>query len=1020
MRKNSNRAAISPISYVYFTLFFISGISGLIYESIWSQYLKQFLGHAAYAQTLVLIIYMGGMALGAWVVAAWTSKLRNLLLGYAVVEIILGVLALVFHNVFIAYLEISFSTVIPFLGKPAPVAAYKWVTAALMILPQSMLLGATFPLMAGGILRRFPGLSGYKTSFIYFVNTFGASIGVLVSGFYLVKHWGLRGAIISGGLIDLFVGVSILVLCLKDKSLKAAAVDSVNTGDDNANTINNINNNDNSYSDDGTITFLRKREYYYPLLIISGITAAASFIYEIAWIRMLSLVLGSSTHSFELMLSAFILGLALGSFFVRNRLDNIKNAPRFLGIVQIIMGATAIITLFTYGNMFRFMVFTIDGLDRTASGYVFYNIISHLICMIMMLPTTICAGMVIPLIIHMLYKKGYGEAAIGKVYAVNTFGGIIGVAVAVWLLMELVGLKYLIIIGASVDMALGLYVLRRFPEARSNATWAIAWPASVAFLFLAFAFSTVDPLLASSGVFRYGSISAAKQRVVAHIDGRTASITLFRSNDNLVLSTNGKPDASVGMGDEFSSDEYTMALLGVLPLTIHENARDAAVIGMGAGMTSHFMLYDPMIEKLDVVEIERAMVTLAERIGPKVANTFNDPRSHIHIEDAKTFFSAQSRTYDIIVSEPSNPWVSGVSSLFSVEFFRMIRGHLNEGGILMQWFHKYEADITILVSILKALGESFPQYEMYLVGSDLLIIAAKDADTDISIKRDVFVFSAMGETLNAMGFLGISDFSLLRYGSREFFEPLINTYPTPPNSDFHSYVDLYAAKHRFMGSSVEELVDIMWFVIPVQKMVFADTGFIRLTPMGIIPDIYNLREIQNARALAQEIIASASNPGLHRELVSAPVFVLDYAELRPKRTVFTQIQSAIIQILQKTMPFLSADEMREMWDVIEEKVSNRGFSENETRWMDYFRALCNYDMPEIRRLSLELLPDDRITDVYSNHMLLASFLASSAVLGEAHRVDLVWSRYRERESAPAPVRAAKALWMEMVQSYTRE
>jgi len=1064
-------AQISFVSYVYFALFFISGISGLIYESIWSQYLKQFLGHAAYSQTLVLVIYMGGMALGSWIAAVWAAKYRNLLFAYAVVEIILGALALIFHNLFIGYLDLSFSTVIPFLNKPLPISLYKWGTASLIILPQSMLLGATFPLMAGGILRRFPGLSGYKTSVIYFVNTFGASIGVLISGFYLVREWGLRGAIISGGLIDLFVGFAILTLCLNDRQSAGVGsdnaesnvnpkvgndnsisdiniIDNSNSIDDiknidnlnsisnvknidNISNINDINYIDNSRSIDDTnnidnitdidntadentciFTIPDKREYYYPLLFVACLTAAASFIYEIGWIRMLSLVLGSSTHSFELMLSAFILGLALGSFFVRKRIDTTKNAPRFLGIAQVVMGATAIATLFTYGSMFRFMVFTIDALDKTAEGYTMFNVISHLICMAVMLPSTICAGMVVPLIIHMLYKKGYGEAAIGKVYAVNTAGGIIGTVAAVWVLMELVGLKYLIIIGGAIDMGLGLYVLYRFRETRESVTRLIAQPVCLAVLVAAFAFSELDPVLASSGVFRYGTISKAK-KVVEHKDGKTASITLFKSGDNLVLSTNGKPDASVGTGEEFSTDEYTMSLLGVLPLSVREETRTAAVIGMGAGMTAHYMLYDQMIERLDIVEIEPSMVKLAQKIGPKVENTFNDPRSHIYIEDAKTFFSAQNRTYDVIVSEPSNPWVSGVSSLFSKEFFNHIRRHLNEGGILVQWFHKYEADITILVSILKALGESFPVYDMYAAGSDLIIIAAKDAGTDISLKRDVFVNAALAESMKKMGFAGIDDFKLIRYAGKEFIEPFIDTYDTPANSDYHSFVDLYAVKYRFLGKRVDELDAIQNFIIPVKKIVFADTGYVSLTPRQTIPDLYNLLDIQKAKTLSQQLSLSAqddSGNGVD-ESASASVFILDYANARPHKTSFAQIQSAIIQVLQKTLPYLSADEMREVWEVIEKKTAGRAYSEEEMEWMSYFKAVCNYDIRETRRLSLSLLPTDSISDHYSNQMLIASLLASSAVLGDTSKTGRVWERYNEKKDPPAAIRAAKALML---------
>jgi len=918
---------------------------------------------------------------------------------YAVVEIALGAAALVFHDLFIRYLDVSFSVIIPFLNEPLPIALFKWGSSSLIILPQAILLGATFPLMAGGILRNFPGVSGYKTSVIYFVNTLGAALGVLISGFYLVKMWGLKGAIISAGALDLFVGFSVMALCMYERSRSAA----LKIGDG----VAFIPQTDSATN--ATPSPI-KRNFYYPLMWISGITAASSFIYEIGWIRMLSLVLGSSTHSFELMLSAFILGLALGSFFVRNKLDTIKNAPQFLGVVQIIMGATAIMTLFTYTNMFSFMVFTLDGLAKSEQGYLLFNVMSHFICMIIMLPTTICAGMVIPLIIHMLYKNGYGEQCIGKVYAVNTFGGIIGVVIAVWILMPYLGLKYLIITGAAIDLALGLFVLYKFSETRYTLLRTVMQPACVLILLAAFAFSKVDPSLLSSGVFRYASISKSK-RVVGHIDGRTASITLFRSGvDNLVLSTNGKPDASVGTGEEFSSDEYTMALLGVLPLSVQEKTRSAAVIGMGAGMTAHYMLYDPNIVVLDVVEIEPAMVKLAQKIGPKVENTFEDPRCNIYIEDAKTFFSAKNRTYDLIVSEPSNPWVSGVSSLFSKEFFSHIRRHLNEGGILVQWFHKYEADISILVSILKALGESFPLYEMYTIGSDLIIIAAHEETTDISLKRDVFAIPDMAENLAKMGFGGLDDFKLIRYGNQDFFNPLLATYDTPANSDYHSFVDLYAASKRFMGTSVYELGEMKDFIIPVKKIVFSDTNYHSLSPTRILPAIENLLEIQNAKLISQQLAASAGGDDKATENAGAAVFILDYSYASPQKVTFSQIQSAITQILKKTLPYLSSDEMREIWEIIEKKLSTREFEENEKGWIDYFRALCNYDLPEIRQLSIELMPDtDTITDHYSNQMLLTSLFATSFVLGDMGDLQRIWNRYEEKKDPPAVVRAARAL-----------
>ena len=136
---------------IYFMLFALSGFSGLIYESIWTHYLKLFLGHAAYAQTLVLAIFMGGMALGSWICSKYSSLWKNLLLGYAVTEGIIGLCALIFHHAFAYTIEISYSSVIPQLGNPASISAFRWTLSALMILPQSILLGMTFPLMSAGI-----------------------------------------------------------------------------------------------------------------------------------------------------------------------------------------------------------------------------------------------------------------------------------------------------------------------------------------------------------------------------------------------------------------------------------------------------------------------------------------------------------------------------------------------------------------------------------------------------------------------------------------------------------------------------------------------------------------------------------------------------------------------------------------------------------------------------------------------------------------------------------------------------
>ncbi|HSO08055.1 MAG TPA: spermidine synthase, partial [Pelomicrobium sp.] len=199
-----------------FLIFAVSGFSGLIYESIWSHYLKLFLGHAAYAQTIVLAIFMGGMAIGAAIAARFTSRWRGLLMGYALVEGLVGVAAIVFHGVFVALMDVSHASILPALGSPGLAQAYKWTLSGLLILPQSILLGMTFPLMSVGIIRRFPQAPGSVLAMLYFSNSIGAAIGVMAGGFFLIGRLGLPGSILTAGRINIALALTVWALLKRE------------------------------------------------------------------------------------------------------------------------------------------------------------------------------------------------------------------------------------------------------------------------------------------------------------------------------------------------------------------------------------------------------------------------------------------------------------------------------------------------------------------------------------------------------------------------------------------------------------------------------------------------------------------------------------------------------------------------------------------------------------------------------------------------------------------------------------
>ena len=756
--------------FALYALFALSGFAGLIYESIWTHYLKLFLGHAAYAQSLVLAIFMGGLALGAWLAGRWSGRLARPLVAYAAVEGALGVLGLLFDPVFRGLQAWAFDTGIPAMPGPLAVDLLKWGLSAALIAPQCVLLGATFPLMSAGVVRLAPQSAGRELGWLYFTNSLGAAIGVIASGFVLVELVGLPGTLMTAGLLNLLV-VLLLLPLLKGGATAAPA------------------------SEPTTAASAPARL----LLAAAFLTGAASFFYEIGWIRMLSLVLGSATHSFELMLSAFILGLALGSFWIRRRIEAFAQPLRALGWIQAVMATLALATIPLYGWTFEGMKALMAAARPSEGGYVLFNLFSHAVCLVMMLPVTICAGMTLPLITATLLRAGGGERAIGQVYAINTAGAITGVLLAVHVVMPLLGLRQVIVVGAAVDLALGAWLLLRSAPIERDGR------AVFAGLLLACAglaaLTRFDPVKMASGVFRMGVFT--DHSVTFHRDGKTASVDVLTdpTGEATSIATNGKVDAML-LAKGPSVDDYTMILASALPLLLHENPRRVAVIGFGSGRSTHALLHDPRLEVVDTIEIEPAMVEGARHFGERVRRAYEDPRSHIHIEDAKTWFARHREPYDLIISEPSNPWVSGVASLFSTEFYAQVRRQLAPGGLMVQWLQGYEIDERLFASVLGALDSGFADYQVYVsYYLDYVIVARADGPVPELTQAG---YAAVGPELTGLldhaEFRSLADLQAHRVGGRQVLAPLVASYGMPANSDYFPIVDQRAVRERFLRS----------------------------------------------------------------------------------------------------------------------------------------------------------------------------------------------------------------------------
>lgn len=966
---------------VYFLLFTISGFAGLIYESIWTHYLKLFLGHAAYAQTLVLIIFMGGMAWGAKICATRTSRWKNLLLGYAIAELIIGFFALIFHSVFVWATDFSYETIFPALGGSAGLSIFKWTLAAVLILPQSILLGMTFPLMSAAILRKYPDTPGSALSMLYFTNSFGAAIGVLASGFFLIERFGMPGTLLTAGILNIALALAVWVttkLDLHERDLVAVSGNA---------------------KLEGVALEPGERRFLNLLLGASLLSGAASFCYEIGWIRMLSLVLGSSTHAFEIMLSAFIMGIAFGGLWIKRRIDAYQNLIAILAIVLVAKGVFALATLPVYGMTFDLMQATMTSLARTEFSYLVFNFISHIISLSVMFPAAFCAGMSLPLITFALLKKGYGESSIGRVYAWNTFGSILGVAFAVHFAMPLLGLKGLIVFAAAIDIGVALFLLARAGQEKSSNAPRVLATVGVAALVGSMVFVQFDSGRLASGVYRTGKIQdSSATKYLFHRDGKTATVDVIESDNVRAILTNGKSDAGISTDEGVRSlDEFTMVLAGAIPLAHKPDAKRVANIGFGSGLTTHTLLGDPNLTVVDTIEIEPSMIEGARLFGAAVERAHSDPRSVIHIDDAKSFFAGQAAKYDIIVSEPSNPWVSGVSGLFSREFYSQVKSHLNDGGIMVQWIQLYEIDVELVASILKALGSQFSDYVIYDTDGFNVVIVAVPKGSVPALSEVPFQWPDMKAQLDTLKVKNVGDLAIRRVGSKKHLQHLVKSYGIPANSDFFPVVDLKASRARLLGASAVELTQLPVAPLPVMEML---EGRQLTWTTTLPPGAFITRAAQRgafAHHLRNHLLTGSIKASQHLDAETR----LKSSYVRDSMFHCVDIENRDLVLdslfqMAPTLAHLPPQEANQFWQALQASKCYAKLPAINREWIELFRAVGNRDGASMAQKAESLL-ERKVTAQRQEYeyLLMASMLGRLAG-DDAKGALTVWRKYGKK------------------------
>ncbi len=790
-------------SILLYAAFVLSGMAGLVYEVVWARYLGLLVGSSALSQVLVLVVYLGGMGLGSLLVARRSREIGRPLVAYATLEFASGLLGLVFHTLFVVVTDLTYDGLfgLDWLG-PSGGAALRWGVASLLVLPHALLLGATFPLMVAGVIRMQRARPGEGVATVYLANAIGGAAGVLLAGFVLIEWVGLPGTARAAGLINLLV--FLLVMVAPGARSPAAPWSGPRSRS----------------SERGTSGTPVGRAMPKLMLFVAFASAAASFGYEIAWVRMLALLMGAATHAFEIMLSAFVLGLGLGAWFVRGILDRTDSPTRLLGGIQWMMAVAALATVPIYILSFEAMAGLVPSATASDGGYLYLNAGRYALSLIVMLPATFLAGMALPAITSALLHSGSSERAIGHVYAWNTFGSVTGAALSGLVLLPVLGAKGLLVGAAGIDMALGI-VLLSVAAGRDGVARVAPVLAGIVGLFGMLVIGVgvpLDRVVLTGGVFRYGAVPAPGTReIVYYRDAPTATVAVHRILDGglLVLTTNGKPDASLeprwllDRRDTLSevpvpalSDAGTQLFAPLVGLAHRPDAARVLNIGHGSGMSAAALLASTNIEELTTVEIERAVVEASRSFFPANAAAFSDARARWVFEDAKSYLARTRGPLDLLFSEPSNPWVTGASSLFTKEFYQRARGSLRQGGIIVQWLQLYELDDRLFLTVLSALSREFPWYRGYLVGDgDIVVVASADGpvpDPDWSVFRLPAIEAAV--------FVDVPPFHPQHGRALELFdqttmEPLVSA--AAPNSDFHPILDLGAERARFARTGAD-------------------------------------------------------------------------------------------------------------------------------------------------------------------------------------------------------------------------
>jgi spermidine synthase len=732
----------NSVSTLILWCFFLSGFTGLVYEILWTRMTVQLIGGAPFAVSIVLTVFMGGLGFGSYLAGRIIDRISRpevLVRAYGILELVIG----------------AFGFMIPvFLKAVKPLqevlynALYEhfvfynlltFVICAIILCVPVICMGATLPLLCRFYISRLSDF-GTRAGRLYGLNTIGAACGALVCGFWLINNFGVNSSLLVIVLINAVIGLSCIVASTRVK-IPAEIIDPVaNTAKDTGTTQVNP-------ADHGSERDSYNRSIGQLALVVFVISGFCSMASEVLWTRLLGLLVGPTTYSFTIVLVTFISGLALGSMIFGRLGDKTRDCMRLLLYTQL---AAALLVLAVSQVLGGSQMFFAKLIYTFKDNFLFLNVLKVASLFGFMVLPTLCFGATFPLV-GKLYTPSLMKVgrSIGFAYMLNSIGALLGAFCAGFIIIPLVGkeLGLSLIVGLQLIAVLTIAVIISKRGQLRRVHLVATAGLSLVGLILCFIYPTWNHIQLSTG--KYHRFSSYKAEIAntdwltlllrgpsiladsetgdlvfygEGVGGFTTVVKYFDlfGDDHFIMANSGKADASS------RSDMITQTLSAHFPMLFHRDPKKVMVLGHASGVTAGEVLhYD--IEQLDILEISEEVIEASRIFHPWNNNVLEHPTTNIILQDGRAHLDLTRQRYDVIISEPSNPWMAGLAALFTDEFFRLVRDKLGEDGIFIQWIQSYQTNWETFALVTRTFAGVFPNSMLVLTsptgsGGDYLLV----------------------------------------------------------------------------------------------------------------------------------------------------------------------------------------------------------------------------------------------------------------------------------------------------------